>query len=269
MIRWLHPKLLHLGAALGLLLALAPAFAVIDERKAIELSQNALGNELRDLRLLTANGQEARLSDYVGKPIAISMIFTACVHSCSVTTRHLNRVVQIARDALGDDSFHFLTIGFDHPVDTPEAMREYARRHGARDRHWEFLASDDPDGLARLMDDLGFMYAPSPRGYEHTVQVSIIDPDGRVYRQVYGEIFDTPLLVEPMKDLVLGRPSPDDGLLTRIGNRVRLICTVYDAKADRYYFDYSLFVGILIGAVVLGWASLWLLLEVRRRVGTA
>lgn len=258
----------HLLTTLGLLLALVQPLAAF-EREAIEISQAALGNEVGDLRLLNANGEPVYLSDYFGKPIAISLIFTACVHSCSVTTRHLGRVVQIARDSLGQDSFHFLTIGFDYPVDSPKAMREYARRHGARDRHWEFLTSDDTDGMARLMADLGFMVVPSPRGYDHTVQVSIIDPDGLVYRQVYGEIFDTPLLVEPMKDLVLGRPSPDDGMLTRIGNRIRLICTVYDAKADRYYFDYSLFVGILIGAVVLGWASLWLLLEVRRRIGAA
>jgi protein SCO1 len=193
------------------------------------------------------------------------MIFTACVHSCSVTTRHLNRVVQIARDALGDDSFHFLTIGFDHPVDTPEAMRQYARRHGSGNRHWEFLSSPNGEGLERLMEELGFLYQPSPRGFDHTVQVSIIDPDGKVYRQVYGEIFDTPLLVEPMKDLTLGRPSPDDGMLARMGNRIRLFCTVYDAKADRYYFDYSLFVGILIGAIFLGWAMIWLAIEIRRR----
>jgi len=235
------------------------------EREAIDYSQAALGNQLHNLALFTADGEPVELHDYIGKPLAISMIFTACVHSCSVTTRHLNRVVQIARQALGDDSFHFLTIGFDHPVDTPAAMSQYARRHGASNRHWEFLSSDDPDGLEQLMVDLGFMYESSARGFDHTVQVSIIDQEGRVFRQVYGEIFDTPLLVEPMKNLVLGRPSPDDGLMTRVGNRIRLFCTVYDARGDRYYFDYSLFVGIFIGFFVLGTAMIWLGLEIRRR----
>jgi protein SCO1 len=251
-------------AILCLLLPSLTSWASL-ERDAIAYSQAALGNRVSNLELITANGQSVDLDDYLGKPLAISLIFTGCVHSCSVTTRHINRVVQIARNALGEDSFHFLTIGFDHPVDTPEAMAQYARRHGARDRHWEFLASDDQQGLKRLMAELGFMVEPSPRGFDHTVQLSIIDPDGLVYRQVYGEIFDTPLLVEPMKDLTLGRVSPDDGLVTRIGNRIRLFCTVYDAKGDRYYFDYSLFVGIFIGTVILGWASIWLGLEVLQR----
>jgi protein SCO1 len=250
-------------AAIALLTA--PLATAEIEQRAITVSQAALGNSISNLALVTANGEAVELHDYFGKPIAVSLIFTACVHSCSVTTRHLNRVVQIARDALGDDSFHFLTIGFDQPVDTPEAMRQYARRHGANNRHWEFLSSPNGHGLERLMAELGFLYQPSPRGFDHTVQVSIIDPDGKVYRQVYGEIFDTPLLVEPMKDLTLGRPSPDDGLMARMGNRIRLFCTVYDAKADRYYFDYSLFVGILIGATFLGWAMIWLALEIRHR----
>ena len=248
---------------LGLLTTLPVAAGL--ERQAIDVSQAALGNRVHNLELITSSGERVELDDYIGKPLAISLIFTACVHACSVTTRHISRVVQIARNALGDDSFHFLTIGFDYPVDSPAAMAQYARRHGAGDRHWEFLTTDDAEGLQQLMTDLGFMVEPSPRGYDHTVQLTIVDPDGRVYRQVYGELFDTPLLVEPMKDLTLGRPSPDDGLLTRVGNRVRLFCTVYDAKADRYYFDYSLFIGIFIGAVFLGWATIWLGLEIVNR----
>lgn len=250
----------------------AAAMAETDIReKAIEVSQAALGNQVSDMELIDTQGESHRLEDFFGAPLVISMIYTACVHSCSVTTRHINKVVQVARNALGDESFHFLTIGFDYPVDDPDAMAHYARRHGVRDPNWHFMSSRNPEELERLMDELGFIYQPSSRGFDHTVQLSVIDQEGTVYRQVYGELFDTPLLVEPMKDLVLGRPSPDDGLLTRIGNRVRLFCTVYDAKGDRYYFDYSLFMGIFIGTVILGLALIWVGLEIRnlRRRTTA
>jgi protein SCO1 len=254
-----------LSILFSLLMMLIASSAMGDiNRQAIEVSQAALGNEVRDMELIDTNGEVHRLADFHGAPLVVSIIFTACVHSCSVSTRHINRVVQVARNALGDASFNFLTIGFDYPVDTPEAMAHYARRHGVRDPNWHFMASRKPEELAQLMDDVGFIYQESSRGYDHTVQVTIIDQEGRVYRQVYGEIFNTPLLVEPMKDLVLGRPSPDDGLLTRVANRVRMFCTVYDAKGDRYYFDYSLFMGIFIGTVILGLALTWLGTEVIR-----
>jgi protein SCO1 len=261
------PRRFPFLTGLALMLLAAPALADIN-RQAIEVSQAALGQEVRDMELIDTRGEVHRLADFHGAPLVISIIYTACVHSCSVSTRHINRVVQIARDALGDASFNFMTIGFDYPVDDPEAMAHYARRHGVRDPNWHFMASRNPDELAQLMEDTGFIYQESSRGYDHTVQVTVIDQDGRVYRQVYGEIFDTPLLVEPMKNLVLGRPSPDDGFLTRVGNRVRMFCTVYDARGDRYYFDYSLFMGIFIGTVILGLAMAWLgveLVQYRRR----
>ncbi|HRQ64575.1 MAG TPA: SCO family protein [Xanthomonadaceae bacterium] len=241
------------------------------QQQAIELSQAALGNRISDMAFVDSRGQSHRLSEFEGRPVAISLVFTACVHACSVTTRHIDRVAQIARAALGAESFTLLTIGFDTPVDTPEALRAYANRHGISDPNWHFLASDDAEAMARLMEELGFVSVASPRGFDHTVQLSLLDRDGILYRQVYGELFNTPLLVEPLKDLVLGRPASDDGLFTRVSNRVRLFCTVYDPKSGRYYFDYSLFAGMFIGVVFIGGVALWLLLEVRgaRRRRTA
>jgi protein SCO1/2 len=95
------------------------------------------------------------------------------------------------------------------------------------------------------------------------VQVTILDREGRVWRQVYGDTFPTPQLVEPLKDLVFNRPVSESGLFGTLGDRIRLFCTVYDAQGDRYLFDYSLFAGIFIGVLVLGSAVLWLLLELR------
>lgn len=256
-----------MAAVLGLLLATtpAPASQADVEQRAVEISQAALGNRLSDMVFTDSHAAARRLSDFRGQPVVISLIFTACVHACSVTTRHLDRVVRLARDALGNDSFTVLTIGFDSPVDTPEAMRAYAARHRVSDPNWHFLSSADPAALDTLMREVGFVYQPSPRGFDHTVQLSVLDRDGVLYRQVYGEIFNTPLLVEPLKDLVLGRPASDDGLLTRVGNRVRLFCTVYDPKSGRYYFDYSLFIGIFIGVVVISGVMLWLAFEIRHR----
>ncbi len=234
------------------------------ERRAIELSQAALGNELGPLVFLDQHGDRRNLDEFRGRPVLLSLIFTACVHSCQVSTRQLDRLVRIARAALGEDSFTVLTVGFDQPVDTPEQMASYARRYGITDPNWHFLSSPDQATIDALMAQAGFVSTPSPRGFDHTVQVTIADRDGRIYRQVYGEVFPTPQLVEPLKDLVFNRPASDAGLMGQLSDRVRLFCTVYDAQGDRYIFDYSLFVGILIGVLFLGSALLWLLLEVRK-----
>jgi protein SCO1 len=234
------------------------------ERRAIEWSQAALGNKVGALKFLDQHGQSRSLDEFRGQPVLLSLIFSACVHSCQVSTRHLDRLTRIARAALGQDSFTVLTVGFDQPVDTPQQMAQYARRYGITDPHWHFLSSPDQATIAALMDAVGFLQVPSPRGFDHTVQVTVLDREGRVYRQVYGEIFPTPQLVEPLKDLVFNRPVSEAGMLGQLTDRVRLFCTVYDAQGDRYKFDYSLFAGIFIGMLVLGSSIVWLFMEVRR-----
>jgi len=250
-----------------LIIALSPpatAQAVAGDQ-ALAISQAAIGNKVRDLELVDTEGQRHRLHELLDRPLGISLIFTACAHSCSVTTRYLDRVVNTARESLGEDSFGMLSIGFDLPQDTPEAMAEYARRHGVDDEHWLFAVATDQAELEQLIEDLGFVYTPSPRGFDHTVQLSLIDRDARLYRQVYGETFDAPQLVEPLKDLVWRRPAEERSVLQRLGDRVRLFCTVYDARGDRYYFDYSLFMGIIVGGVFLLLVGGWTTRELLRR----
>lgn len=240
------------------------------DREALAISQDAIGGRVGDITLIDTSGQSRQLADLLDRPLGISLIYTACAHSCSVTTRYLDRVVQTARRALGHDSFRMLSIGFDHGVDSTESMAEYARRHRVDDEQWLFVVAEDRGELERLIDDLGFVYRPSPRGFDHTVQVSLLDRDGRLYRQVYGETFDAPQLVEPLKDLVWRRPPGERSLLGQLGDRIRLFCTVYDAAGDRYYFDYSLFMGIIFGGTFIlligGWTGREFL---KRRQGVA
>lgn len=231
-----------------------------DADSAIAVSQAAIGRELGDYLLYDRQGKPVNLADFRGKPLLISMIFTSCHHVCPAITRHLATAVDAAREALGDDSFQVLTIGFDTAVDSPDAMRVFARKQGIDDPHWVFL-SGSAEVLEQLVNNIGFVYFPSPRGFDHINQVTVVDREGVVYRQVYGAAFDLPWLVEPLKELVYNRPQPGAPMGSGLLNRIKLFCTVYDPNTGRYKFDYSLFVGIAVGAVIVLSILAWLLLE--------
>ncbi len=237
-----------------------------DAESAIELSQAAIGRPLGDFQFYDRQGRAVQLSGYLGRPLLISMIFTSCHHVCPAITRHLDTAVQAARDALGEGSFQVLTVGFDTAVDTPDAMRVFARKQSIDDTNWAFL-SGSAETVAGLVENIGFVYFPSPRGFDHINQVTVIDREGVVYRQVYGAAFDLPWLVEPLKELVYNRPQPGDHLAAGLLNRIKLFCTVYDPNTGRYKFDYSLFVGIGVGALIVLSLIIWLLLEYKRARG--
>ena len=221
-----------------------------DYEVALAASQAAIGGPVGDHRFVSSDGRTVTLADLRGKPLVLSLVYTSCYQVCPMTTRHLGKVIDKARAALGDDAFNVAVVGFDTRVDTPDAMAYFARRQGVDDAGWYLLSGSqaDVDALAR---ETGFLYYPSSNGFDHLIQASVIDADGIVYRQVYGQVFETPLLVDPLIELVLGRAAPQQPLLDNLVKKIKLFCTTYDPATDRYYFDYSLFVGMTIGLGII------------------
>ncbi|MCK5396078.1 MAG: SCO family protein, partial [Gammaproteobacteria bacterium] len=93
---------------------------------ALKTSQDAIGKQLANHAFTNAAGEQVKLEDFRGKPLVLSMVYTSCYQICPMTTRHLSKVVEKARDAMGDDSFSVVVIGFDTKVDTPDAMQYFA-----------------------------------------------------------------------------------------------------------------------------------------------
>ena len=232
-----------------------------DNSTALKISQAAIGTRLDGYSFMNSSRETVRLADFRGKPVVISLVYSSCYHTCPMTTQHLAKAVRAARQALGADSFTVLTIGFDTPNDTPQAMADFARKQNIPPFHWQFLSADAAT-LQRLIKDLGFIYQPSPKGFDHLIQASVIDAEGKLYRQVYGELFEMPWLVEPLKQLQYGR-RVDDSALTDLVKKVRLFCTTYDPASGTYRVDYSLFVGIAVGLMVIGGAVVFLVRSLR------
>jgi len=221
-----------------------------DYDTALKTSQSAIGQQLANHVFINAEGKPVTLDDFRGKPLVLSMVYTSCYQICPMTTRHLSKVVEKARDALGEDSFSVAVIGFDTSVDTPDAMQYFANKQGISNKNWNLLSVAEQD-LGALSEDLGFLYYPTASGFDHLIQATVIDADGKVYRQVYGQVFDTPLLVDPLLELVLGRPRPEQSFFSGLSDKIKLFCTTYDPRSDGYYFDYSFFVEIFVGITVI------------------
>lgn len=259
----------RLAAALPLVLAAAAAanaevlHARDDEAAALAVSQAAIGGTPADHSFVDSEGHPLELAALRGRPLVVSFVYTGCAHTCPMLTSRLRDVVGIAREALGDDSFRVLTLGFDAANDTPPRMASFARERGAVLPGWHFVSADAAtvEAFAR---ELGFVFYPSAAGFDHLAQTTVVDADGRVYAQVYGQTFDPPSLVEPLKQLVLGTP-PDAGVLAGWLSGVRLFCTVYDPASGRYRFDYSIFIALGAGLLSLGAVAVFIVRAWRER----
>ncbi len=265
------PNRLLLAAAIGLVLMLVagillaqplPGGKPLEPQAALEISQRALGTTLGDWTLVDRTGKPVRLAALRGKPLLVQFVYTGCFQVCPTATKFLGGAVAEAQRVLGADAFRVVTVGFNLPFDTAEAMREFQRKQGIDLPGWDFVAGDAAtvEGLAR---DIGFAWSPSASGFDHITQVTVVDGGGRVFRQVYGESFELPMLVGPLSELVTGAPAPAQNLAGLL-EKVRILCTVYDPRSGRYRLNYALFIEIFSGLTVLGATAAFLIAGARR-----
>jgi len=237
-----------------------------DEKAALAKSQAAVGQTVGAYAFLDGSGQTITLESLRGKPVLISLIYTSCYHICPTLTTDLARIVKIARAAIGDDSFSVLTIGFDTRNDTPDRMRLFAKKRGLDSADWHFLSAS-VDTMERLAGDIGFSYFSTAKGFDHMIQATLLDGEGKVYRQIYGMAPEPPALVEPLKELLWGKQvaaTPVAGWI----NNIKLFCTVYDPATGLYQFDYSPFISFGIGLFVLGGIAVFIVRAWRKSTPT-
>ena len=215
----------------------------------IERSEAAVGQLVGSYVLTDSRGQPLALESFRGRPLVISLVYTSCASVCPVTTQHVLQAVQTARGVVGEDAFAVLTLGFDARNDTPKQLDAFARTQGINLGDWQ-LASADEATIDAVLADLGFSFDAAAGGFEHITQTTILDADGRVYRQVYGDNFPDQVFIEPLKELVFGTTTQSlsfDDLVKRI----KFICTVYNPSSGAYEFDYAIGFGIVIGGLSL------------------
>jgi protein SCO1/2 len=256
-------RMIHAAALLFIPLAAAGSPQPIDVDAAIAKSQGVLGAYIGAHGFADGDGKRVSFADYRGRLLVVNFVYSGCSQVCPATTRWLATAVKEARKALGADTFDVVSIGFNVPYDNPVSLRAFARNNGIDDARWSFLTPDaaDVEALAR---DFGFSYAATAGGYDHLTQVTIIDRQGRIYRQLYGESFALPMLITPLKDLVLDAPVAAPGFAGLV-EKMRILCTVYDPQSGKYRLNYGLFIELGAGISCLGFTLWYLVHEWRRR----
>jgi protein SCO1/2 len=240
------------GARTGLVLN------TLDSKAAFELSQSVVGTPLGDHVLLDRHGRPTPLSRYRGKPLLVNFIYTACFQVCPTTTKNLQKAVENTVTVLGPDRFNVISIGFNQPFDSPEALKAFAFQNGIHLPNWEFL-SPAAAIVPELTRNFGFSYVATSAGFDHMNQVTLVDAEGRIIRQLYGESFNAADLTEPLKAMITGAPIPaQTSTLAELVDRIRIICSVYDPISGKYRTNYSLYfeiVGFISFMIFMGWIA--------------
>ena len=234
----------------------APAAgSALDTALALRTSQSVIGKPISEHVLLDREGRAVRLAAYRGKPLLVGFIYTGCFQVCPTSTRALLEALQAMRSGFDVNQFNVISIGFNQPADSPQAMKAFALQQGVDYPNWNFL-SPHAAIVPELTRDFGFVYLPTQAGFDHLLQVSIVDAEGRIASQIYGDAFRAESLGEPLRRLLANQPLPAQPSLAEIVERVRVLCSVYDPITGKYRVSYVLAFEVA-GGVTFAVAMLW------------
>jgi protein SCO1/2 len=159
-----------------------------------------LGTIVPDVALLTQSGDPVRMSDYRGRVLLVTFIYTRCPlpDYCPRLMRNfseLRRVMETRADVAS--KVQLLSVTIDPGFDTPDVLRAYGEAMiegpGRFDR-WH-LATGPSDEVRALADFVGLTYEPVSGTIRHSMDTAIVGADGRLVKVFSGSTWDRDAVV--------------------------------------------------------------------------
>ena len=139
--------------------------------------------------LTSQDNKSVSLTDFHGKVVAVTFIYTGCPDICPLLTQKMVDV-QDALGALFGDKIAFVSISVDPERDTPEVLKDYAQFWGTRPEGWSFLTGS-LEALRDVTRRYGVFFAKKEDGsVVHSQLTTLVDADGQMRVQYLGARFD-------------------------------------------------------------------------------
>lgn len=97
--------------------------------------------ELPEFEFNECMGSKVSRESMKGKRWLAVFVFTRCVETCPMITRHVAELHKKVKDSNPD--FQFVTFSVDSSYDTAEVLRKYAETFNADHDRWKFLTGDE------------------------------------------------------------------------------------------------------------------------------
>jgi len=133
----------------------------------------------------TQDGATVSLGSFSGKPLVAAMGYTTCKDICPAVVVDMMWIEKHLPSEAAD-KVRFAFFSLDPEADTPERLRLYADSHGLDLRRWTLLRADE-DAVRELAASFDIGYRPDGQGgFDHTVVISLLDPQGEIVLQQRG-----------------------------------------------------------------------------------
>ena len=132
------------------------------------------GTTAPDFRLTDQFGQPVALSQFKGKPVVLTFLYTHCPDQCPLTAEKLHSTVQeLGKDA---QNVGIIAVSTDPQRDTTVAAMDFSRAHSMQNS-WHYLVGSR-SALQPIWNDYHIYAQPQQQTVNHSLGLFLIDRQG-------------------------------------------------------------------------------------------
>jgi protein SCO1/2 len=211
-----------------------PANAGVPALAGVGIDQSKLDNQIPlTLPFVDEAGHDVTLGQYFGKrPVVLALVYFNCPMLCSLVQNALAGSMAILKMNAGTD--YDVVVASINPGETPAQAADAKGkmvtlyRHPGTDAGLHFLTGREP-AIEQLAAAVGFKYKydPAIAQYAHPAAITILTPEGRVSRYLFGIDYGA-------TDLRLAIDDASGGRIGSVVDQTLLFCYHYDPASGRY-----------------------------------
>jgi protein SCO1/2 len=162
------------------------------------------GDLVPDFSLINEENKHIHLSDWRGKVVVMTFIYTRCPlpDFCILMTNNFSKIQRsLKSDSNLNGRWHLLTISFDPKFDTPRRLKEYGKTYGADFSSWSF-GTASLGSIRQISSSFQQAFWTDEGGLiSHNLVTAVIDPSGTLYKIYTGNTWVPQSIVEDVRGL--------------------------------------------------------------------
>jgi protein SCO1 len=157
-----------------------------------------VGQPVPDFTLTDQHGKPISFSQFSGRTVAISFLYTRCpfANYCFRLTNNFGRVERRFAGRM-DKDLVLLSVTFDPQTDSPAVLEKYASTWKENTKGWYFLTGSIPD-IRRVCHLFGMSVWSDEGVLAHSMRTAVIGRDGKLVANLEGNEFTA----EQLEDLI-------------------------------------------------------------------
>jgi protein SCO1 len=178
-------------------------------------AQIKAGDAVPDFSLIDQNRQRVALSQFKGKVVVMTFMYTHCVlpNFCFRTANNFRQLQKRFAGQLGSNLI-FISITFDPSHDTPAALAQYGKTWNADPKSWKLLTGPQAE-IDKVSAQFGVNYLAEEGLITHSLHTVVIKRDGTLAANLEGNDFNADQLGDLVQAVLIDNRNSGTGGTTQ------------------------------------------------------